>query len=535
MKIYPILGVLASCLALAMAQAQPVTLPQRAALLSSPDEEYFLVRTLDTLYGNWPQNSTKPDEFIADAAELRRQALRLRVRAERAGFAAEITKGYTDFISLLDAYTTFLQNLGVIRKSARDRADKENFQSGLKGGMVGGETLATLSQNENVSGGEALVGSLLAGGIAYAMDSWGKAEKRDEAERDAVNAEARKIQDQFTATLEDTRQGFLKLAAVKGWTQSEVGWGTSAARAEAIQKLVNAGDLAGLIRECSRQCKERPRDPHPKQLTILFEALQNEDNPEVLARLAEDSHQTQAMIPADPVYSDYRLAGAYQAACIARAARTAERAGGGRLASTAISRRSVALHDEVLRLDPADSTGEYRFLHAVARLEDGDPRSALAEADQVIRLVQADPAYLYDHARILSQAGELDRSLQVLDAALKAGYDDIAAVRADPDLAPLARERAQKFQDLVTPDWAWDVTDDLLWDDVILKNNSPYALTNVVFSVELKQEGRNVPLELKCASIQPGAEQKWIDVVQGADGHWDKSSTAKLSCDQTKE
>ncbi len=72
-------------------------------------------------------------------------------------------------------------------------------------------------------------------------------------------------------------------------------------------------------------------------------------------------------------------------------------------------------------------------------------------------------------------------------------------------------------------------------DDVVLRNDSPYPLTNVRFAVTLRKGGKTTNLDLKCDLIKPGETQKWTDVVGGVEGKWDDSSKAELSCDQSPE
>ncbi len=206
---------------LALAWTALVTPVTGQAQAASRGEEYFLIRTLEALYEQWPQDVSEPAEFTATAAELRREAIRLKVRAERANLHPSVTDGFTDFVAQLDAFTTFLANIGAIQKAAMDRAGKEEFASGFHGGYAAAGTYGALSQNENVTGGEAALASLIVGGLTYAIDSWGKASARDEAARSAVNAEAQRIQDQFTATLERSRQRFVDLARAKGWGDQE--------------------------------------------------------------------------------------------------------------------------------------------------------------------------------------------------------------------------------------------------------------------------------------------------------------------------
>jgi len=200
-------GFIASILAVALSLVV-FTSEVISAAESQADEEYFLIRTLEVLYEKWPQDVSDPEAFNAASSELRKEAIKLRIRAQRIGAAKEVVAAYSDYVDLLDSYSKFLNRLGVIRQTARDKADKENFESGVSGGYVAGGTFATISRNENVTNGEAALASLILGGVTYAVESWGKSNRRDEAERVAVSAAARRIQDSFTETLERAKQSF---------------------------------------------------------------------------------------------------------------------------------------------------------------------------------------------------------------------------------------------------------------------------------------------------------------------------------------
>jgi len=103
-------------------------------------EEYFLIRYLELLYTQWPQDSSDPTEFSTAAAELRRQAIRFQVRAQRADLHPSVIDGYAAFVKQLDTYTHFLSNIGAIEQAAMDRAGKEEFASGYASGFVGTST-----------------------------------------------------------------------------------------------------------------------------------------------------------------------------------------------------------------------------------------------------------------------------------------------------------------------------------------------------------------------------------------------------------
>lgn len=488
-------------------------------------EEYFLIRTLEALYEQWPQDVADPAEFTATAAELRREAIRLKVRAERADLHPSVVDGYSDFVSQLDAFTTFLSNIGAIQKAAIERAGKEEFNSGFKGGWAAAGTYGTLSQNENVSGGEAALASLIVGGLTYAIDSWGKASARDEAARTAVNAEAQRIQDSFTATLERSRQRFMDLARSKGWNEQEIGWNLSPDHAQAVLRMYAQGDLKGLTNEASRQRAVRPFDPFIALQHNIFQAIQNIESATTLDRLSGDSYSLTRLIPTDGVYSEYKLSAVSNAAFLASSARDAERSGGASPRSSERSRRAVELWEEVYRLQPSDPTGAVRLYRAMAYASDGDPSKARRELEPIFELLKGEGEYLYACSWILCLDGDHEQSLKFLNSALRTDTLDLAHVRTDHDLDGLRRNREDDFEKLTTPQWAWNVQNGLIFADVSLTNNSAFTLTNV--KLVSSTNGWNPDLTVEF--LRPGETKKWGWVSQPPEG---VRLTAGLKCDQ---
>lgn len=488
-------------------------------------EEYFLIRTLEALYEQLLQDVSKPAEFTATAEELRGEAIRLKVRAELANLHPSVIDGFTDFVAQLDAFTTFLYNIGTIQKAAMDRAGKEEFVSGFKGGCAAASTYFKLSQNENFSGREAALASLIVGGLTYAIDSWGKASARDEAARSALNAEAQRIQDRFTATLERSRQRFVDLARTKGWGDQEIGWNLSPDHAQAVIRPYEQADVKGLTAEVSRQRTARPFDPFISLHHNALQAIQNIDNATALDRLSADSYSLERLIPADDVYSKYKLGVVSQAASLASCARDAERKSGASPRSSERSRRAVELWEEVHRLQSSDPTGHVRLYRAMAYASDGDPAKARRELDPIYELLKEDGDFLYACSWILCLDGDYDQSLKFLNWALRTDTQDLEKVRKDHNFADLRKHRQDEFQKLTTPQWTWSVQNGLVFADVSLTNNSAFTLTNV--KLVSATDGWNPDLTVEF--LRPGETKKWRWVSQPPA---DKRAMARLKSDQ---
>jgi hypothetical protein len=202
--------------------------------------------------------------------------------------------------------------------------------------------------------------------------------------------------------------------------------------------------------------------------------------------------------------------------------------------STKNGQLAVSLWRKVLEISPADATGEIRESLAFALMSVNSLKESVKYANDVVRLRASDPGFCYNYACLMSRINAPEKSLEWLDASIKRGNSNVAWARKDPDLQRVRQSHGKQFAQLVTPKWSWRVTDDWLWDDVILKNESLFPLSNITLSVTLNKGRGQKNLKLTCEYLAPGDSKKWVDIVDGAEGTWDNSSTASLTCDQTE-
>lgn len=126
-----------------------------------------------------------------------------------------------------------------------------------------------------------------------------------------------------------------------------------------------------------------------------------------------------------------------------------------------------------------------------------------------------------------------DEYRAAIDTLFQKGFADGAGLLRSAGLKRTpARDRI--LREKLTPVWNWYVTDDLLWDDVKMINESPFPLTNITLTAKLSKGGNIVTKTLTCHYLAPGQTWTWTDCVNGVDGTWDKGSTADMICDQTK-
>ncbi len=500
------------------------------------DENLFLLRVLESLYGQWPSDVSDPDEFAAASGELRKEAVRFSQHIQRHDeLDKDLEARFTDFIAALDAYTDFLANISVIESEAVKRQQQGSFESGYRGGYAGATAFSTLAGSGYDTGDAALI-SLVIGGLAYAVDAWDKSNENDEVRKRAVTLEARRIGDMYQASLMQAQATARTLVKKHEWTPAEVGWELSDEQAQLVARLLRANDMDALVSVAKRQASLRPRDPITRLSFNYFKALASAGNSNVLSDTARDSYAAASLVPADGIYDDYRIACVYLAALFASEARSVEiQKGHWAYGSTKNGQLAVSLWRKLLDMSPSDPTGEIREALAFALMSENSLDEAFKHANEVLRLRESDSGFCYNYACLLSRAGAPEKALQWLDASIQRGYSNVAWAWQDPDLQRVRTSYGKKFAELVTPQWTWRVTDDLLWDDVILSNDSRFPLSNIVLSVTLKKGGEQKTLKLACEYLEPGKTKTWVDIVDGAAGTWDNSSTASLLCDQTHD
>jgi hypothetical protein len=138
----------------------------------------------------------------------------------------------------------------------------------------------------------------------------------------------------------------------------------------------------------------------------------------------------------------------------------------------------------------------------------------------------------YRYARLLSLIGSVDSSAQWLQKAYADGLTSIGVVRRDPDLANLRRMRPQLYAQLTTPSLsAPQFVQGWIWDDAIVRNNSPFDLTNVVLTVKLRKGSTLYPFTMSCKTVKAGGTCR-LDYAVSIPGHSYDEMQATFTADQ---
>ncbi|RFC47155.1 MAG: hypothetical protein DVB23_001227 [Verrucomicrobia bacterium] len=474
----------------------------KAQMRTDRGEEYYLIRTLEGLYEQLPMQATDPSEFQEAAAELRREAIRYKVRADEARLHESIGTGFDDFVAQLDAISLFFSEIEKIQTNATAQKPGQAFDSGFKGGQAAAVT-ANLAAQSDFSTMEGALASILVGGLVYAVDSWNQSSALDQSVKEAVEAEAKQLQDALMQRLERSRQRFLDLARQKGWPEREIGWDLSTQSANDTMRMIQNGDVGGLISVAAAKRAERPFDPLIALSHNLLMAIGSGESPSDLDRICEDSLNQKALIPAHSVYDHHRLAVLSQAALLASASRQAERMGGASPRSSSRSRRAVELWEAAHEARTPDTGDEVALYRACAYAGDGETAKARTELRALYDRMKDQPDYLYACACVFCLDGDRNLALKFLDQAIRTDEFELVQVRMDPDLQDL--RATQEFATLTTPQWGWNMVNSFIWTDVVLQNKSAFTLTNV----RLISDNPEWQPDLTVDVLPPGQTKKW--------------------------
>lgn len=520
----------------AAAESTPLTtnatVPSKpsVAILSSEfrgDEAYLLTRLLESCYEQWPADISDANAFFAATQSLRSEARRLKTRAEDEDHKA-IAERYGDFLKLLDDYVSFLDRLGVIQANVVHKAAEQKRDAAKH--AIGG-VVADLGAGAAASLDSAAVSVAMAG-LTYAFDAWQSNGARDAKLVSEIGREVRQMTDRFRTNLEKARATAVGVGAARNWGRGEIGWDLDATDPTAT---IAPRDYRTLARELGRMSTLRPRDPFIRLRKNAALALVQPYNASELQKLAEDSSDAAKLIPDVDTYTDYRTYCVHTATALAIVARHAELVAGASIRkATPTSTRALELAELALRLQPSDSTGMLRLMVAAAHLGEGRTEDARAEAENLRHLMNEDTVYQGILASIYAQSQQWDNALTALRSAVRDGAQTVQEYYKDAYLQPLRKARSEEFKKIVAPQWSWDIAYGFFDDDVRLRNDSLFPLTNVKLALQLEQDGKKWEPTLEAPIIQPGETFTWENAISIPSSRLSKGE-AILSCDQNTD
>jgi len=317
-----------------------------------------------------------------------------------------------------------------------------------------------------------------------------------------------------------------------GWAESELSLDDLPEEA-ALDGLMDGkpGTSASLIME--RRIAQRPRDALMLARLDNLKAYDARLTPNQLAELSKQCMVRAALLPADAIFDSARSRIMMLAGDIANTAWVRELSGtiwheeGSQIAAF-----SIQVWDAALRYDPLDVTGECRERRAWSLLATGQVDNAVTQADEVMPIVGNQPRFAYNYAMAKSAQGDQDTAFKWFKhGVINHGYTIVLRAKDDKNIERMKSAHKEEYLDLVTTKYNWGIRYGVFNDDIYLKNDSAYALTNVTLRCSLAQGSKKWNPELTVESIAPGQEMVWKDCVSIPDSRLDKAS-AEVTCDQ---
>lgn len=497
------------------ASAQDATAPLEV------DEQLFLLRVLEDACESWPSDEGDPQIYADALRDYRNDLLHLRTYIQQQPeLDQRLAERFDALVGLIDAHRQLLAQVTGINIDKDAVALQDNLASGFKAVATG------------VAVGEPVSGSIVAGG-SYLLDSLQRSKKRDHATQVRMEAAIQVYQDQVAVFLHACKLLAQDMTRQHGWGRGEAGWTDNDARDELVARWIAEDNLNGLIQIFDEEAKRRPRDPFAADDLYSLVVLANPESAETYLECAIKLDEAASLVPDGAVYDDIRLRLLVNAMESAMNARSYEYTDHMSLdSSSPASRLFVDLSKRTIPLAQEDPTGLLRVYLTCALLYDGQLDAADKQSMAIAALQQHDPLWQLLRAAIDSRRHRFDEALDGVKNAINSGTVDPTHVWTEPHFRPLINARSGALHEILDPKWIWHVSNDLIWDDVTLTNGSFFPLTNVVLTVNLRQDFTTVPLELKADILTPGQTHTWKDVVDGPRGEWDASSNATLICDQ---
>lgn len=482
------------------------------------DENLFLMRWLDALYGEWhfvvPGFSRM--ERLAQA-ELRRSALRAKHHIELSeSLDPLLAQLYGEFVASLNEHRDiFITITGAdeeedeLRNRHWRRAVGRGAADGITSTVVTGKPAASLSG--------------VFTGVLEVLEGPDTAELRQRVTRIVHQAE-RNLEDR-TARFQSTGDA---LARRYGWGQHEPY--ISLREGAALLHCMERDDLECAISAIRTMRERRPRDLWLHLMHAQLTSLLPEVDVQGMLAQADECLKAIELIPPAALYDEHRMVATEMAASIAGAAREYEiHLGKAPLGETKAGRKAVELSRRLLEYDPADATGESRAWLAEQLVANNELDEARRLIVEVADVQEYDPCFVFLAARLMSRIGEYDTAIDLLKDAIAMGIWDTPWIREHPDFMSLRGARSEQFLEVLRVRTTWSIHYGFLNDDITLTNNSTFPITDVVFKLKLQQDERDWDLQLTADEILPGATHRWRNVVS-IPGNRLTDSSARLEC-----
>lgn len=438
----------------------------------------------------------------------------------------------------------FLQYLQIHRSQLNVTEDhqiretQEIAEGSFNSGFKGGQAAAAL-----VNGGGSLAASALVGLSVYAMDMWltqsGQAAQRDRAYEERMRPLSEEWRHSLMAADTKFRKVVQTLGARHNWFRSDTGVFIPKEQTDAVAEAMSSQNIEKLSSLWRREREARPRDPFvafSSAAADFFIANSSKADASSYAQIEKTALQAVALLPPDDFYDQFRSKLYSLAAYSVLEQTKLSTKGAGYIRGPFDSSRCFRLFKAALKFDPYDATGSTRRGLGIAYALAGHFDNALAQHEQVRVNFAEDPKFQVDLARLYALNGKGQESLAAIEKLIRLpDFSDITLLRSDDDLQQLRGNDEKALEELTSVKTKAIIDMGYSWSDVILRNESPFPLTNVRFTPRIWQNGKVFSRELLRERLAPGESYNWsgeIKVTKDENGHTYDSCDYTIVCDQ---
>lgn len=494
------------------------------------DEELFLLYLLPVLYQSNFEAYDAPDEAERKRLqdEVRQRAVKIRQHTEEAKLDPRVTRLYGDFLAVLDAIETtkaeIARSVGAVKRTNGGRNLKRGIERSAAVGIAAIQFKELAGKNDGKTFDSVVVGAgaMLATALFdLAYEGYKDVRAASEAEaaaREAKMAEFRRFLAEIYARSFSIAHALVK---ERGWTDVEVVNEAAVQRATHYAAAWQSKDYTEALRLIRQVLAFNPRSffAHQAEETIL--ASWTNRTPQ--QRLESARHLIAAcrLVPDAAIYEEYRVSALGDAAILCLEASAEESRRTGRLwQPNDTSSYAVAVLEETVRRASPAQRPVLNWLLAMAYGANHQFSAAekLTESLRSVETLLAEQvpgtagSLDFIQACIDSRQGETPSALKFLQKAVGGGWAVSKDWWEDADLESLRTAHPKEFAELLAVKASWTIDFGVLLDDVVVRNDSAFALSSVRINVGVVSKGKRHDRELRTEAIPPGKIHRWSNV-----------------------
>ncbi len=464
----------------------------------SANEALYLMNYLEVLL-----NSEEIDQALQEIEKTEKYI-------KTQSFPYEILSAYTKGREIFEDLKVLLNTLS----KGTDVNLVRELGKGLKVGYEASNIVESLQQNgesERFSNGV---------GILYILFKTVKNhyDLQDEKERWKENL-LREYKEKYQKNKSNIDCYSKSLAKKCGWRYSEVEF-ISEENQQKIREALEKNDISKIVPIYLEYLEKAPKNPFRILLSFFMQLRSFTNNEEFTKKFIDQNlnkikYATQ-LIPQNSFYNDMRLK-LLQISCVF---------------SQILGKENEALEiaEEGLKIATHDFSYFFRMAKATILTKQGRLEDAGKLFIELLEEKPHNPDLLYNIACFFSIKEDSDAALSYLKRAILYGYFDIQHLKNDEDLHYLRKQKKYEFDDLTKVSFSCGINYGILNDDIWLKNESQFTITNVKLTVKNETSSSDVK-ELTVNEIISQKTYKWENAVSVPKNI---KLRVELECDQNR-